>query len=207
MCSIGNQGLSRQGRNWKVFCCAVVPWLAPARSRGLLCDLPGVRIGANLLGFLSYLHNTRIIPVYIYDYIYMYHIQSHTYCTLITCTPLSLHMHTDSPAWKHHENICVVSCCFCYAPVLVDLSVLIPSQVSARWRCMLRSLDHQWWSQSPWAKYSTSPVPICPLSPDSIGQGVVTTFWLACDIYIYLYELYGSKLNHLKKWLKTWMAR
>ena len=197
MCSIGNQGLSRQGRNWKVFCCAVVPWLAPARSRGLLCDLPGVRIGANLLGFLSYLHNTRIMPVvlyinytyiiiYIYDYIYMYNIQSHTYCTLITCTPLSLHMHTDSPAWKHHENICVVSCCFCYVPVLVDLSVLIPSQVSARWRCMLRSLDHQWWSQSPWAKYSTfslSPEP--RLDRTRSGDNILIGMW-------YLYINYMS---------------
>ena len=121
MCSIGNQGLSRQGRNWKVFCCAVVPWFAPARSRGLLCDLPGVRIGANLLGFLSYLHNTRIIPVvlyinytyiiiYIWLYIYIYVQYTITYILHIN------YMHPSIFAYAHWQSSMKTSwkhlCCF-----------------------------------------------------------------------------------------------
>ena len=198
MCSIGNQGLSRQGRNWKVFCCAVVPWLAPARSRGLLCDLPGVRIGANLLGFLSYLHNTRIIPVvlyinytYIIIYIWLYIYVQYTITYILHIN----YMHPSINAYAHWQSSMKTSwkhlCCFLLfllRPGIGEVKV----HATQPWSSVVKS--------KPLGEVQHVP---CPLSPDSIGQGVVTTFWLACDIYILIIWVIWLKVKSPKEMIKN----
>ena len=198
MCSIWEPGAQPPRTKLESFLLRSCPVVGTGSEQGLLCDLPGVRIGANLLGFLSYLHNTRIIPVvlyinytYIIIYIWLYIYVPYTITYILHIN----YMHPSIFAYAHWQSSMKTSwkhlCCFLLfllRPGIGEVKV----HATQPWSSVVKS--------KPLGEVQHVP---CPLSPDSIGQGVVTTFWLACDIYILIIWVIWLKVKSPKEMIKN----